>query len=51
METRITKKEGYDIDTHYVIEELVDSQGHYIVWPGIYTTEEKAQEAIDAQSK
>lgn len=43
---RIRKRQG-DFDTHYVIDEIVDTNGHYIVWPGHYATKESAEKELE----
>lgn len=50
MKTQIIKRNNGGKD-YFVIQEIVSGQGHYITWPGIYTTKESAQAEIDKTEK
>ena len=51
MKTRIRKVHNPHADEHFVIDEVVTKQGHYITWSGIYELRKNAEKAVQTEQK
>ena len=51
-DVRVTKRMSLDNPPkpYWIIEEIVTPQGHYIQWPGSYSSEEAATKALNSSS-